>query len=162
MSINKITDAVLLPNTSGVFDFSLDSTGDIDTEDFFEVRGKFSTAASESEKFVSQIGFMREEEFILQKESEIEVSLTGSDLLLDLTINGDGDEYLSFGEGSINGKWKSADISSSPVSKKRIFPHFSQIFSSITVDCWRPYSFTQWCQIERRRTKSVFGKRAFV
>lgn len=36
MSVGKITDAVLLKDNSGIYDFSLDETGDIKTEDFFD------------------------------------------------------------------------------------------------------------------------------
>ena len=36
MSVGKITDAILSKNSSGIYDFSLDGTGDIATEDFFD------------------------------------------------------------------------------------------------------------------------------
>lgn len=35
MSVGKTTDAVLNKNVSGIYDLSLDESGDIDTEDFF-------------------------------------------------------------------------------------------------------------------------------
>lgn len=66
--------------------------GDVD------IRGIFSTSASESEKIISQIGFVRNEKFILERESELNVSITGSDLLLELTINGGSEGPLSFGD----------------------------------------------------------------
>lgn len=36
MSVGKTTDAVLSKSSSGLYDFSLDSSGDIETEDFFD------------------------------------------------------------------------------------------------------------------------------
>ncbi len=36
MSVGKTTDAVLTPDATGLYDFSLDSSGDIFTENFFD------------------------------------------------------------------------------------------------------------------------------
>lgn len=36
MSVGKITDAILLKDSSGIYDISLDSSGDIKTQDFFD------------------------------------------------------------------------------------------------------------------------------
>ena len=36
MSVGKTTDAVLSKGASGIYDFQLDETGDIETEDFFD------------------------------------------------------------------------------------------------------------------------------
>jgi phage gp46-like protein len=36
MSVGKTTDAVLFKDSSGIYDFQLDQTGDIKTEDFFD------------------------------------------------------------------------------------------------------------------------------
>ncbi len=68
------------------------------SEGGFEIYGTFSTAANESEKLVSQISFIRKDNFILQHQSEISLALIGSDLALDLTINGGKEEVLSFGD----------------------------------------------------------------
>jgi len=67
-------------------------------EGAFDIFGKFSTGAAESEKIVSQIGFWRNDNFVLQKESELSVSVLGSDLSLELVINGNSKEPLRFGD----------------------------------------------------------------
>ena len=36
MSVGKTTDAVLAADSTGLYDFSLDASGDILTEDFFD------------------------------------------------------------------------------------------------------------------------------
>ncbi len=84
-------------------------------ENYLEARGMFSTAASDSEQIISQIGFWRENKFILGQESAITIAVTGSNLLLDLTINGGQEDYFSFGE-PIYGAIKFKNISNKILS----------------------------------------------